>query len=354
MKKIKILVNVQDKSGVSYHRLFVPYSYLGNNNNDIDIVISTDINTLTDEKLKEFDAVVVNRHMDKITCKSEDLIKRIKKLGLKIIVDMDDLYYLGKNHILYDNYEPFKQDVIATVKAGDIITVTHQLMATTLSKDLNIDINKFYILPNSINDEIDQFQYAPNIIGDKIKFGWSGSVTHFEDVLTMYESIQYCYKNYELKDKFTITYAGYSNGDKIAEAIAGVLSGKGIANNKQFFTYGTKSVDEYANFYKDINVSLIPLEDNIFNRHKSNLKLLEAGFHKKAVICKNIHPYNNILTKENCIIINNNRDWWKGFDKLIKNPNLIIDLGEQLYKDIQYLSTKNVIKNYKEFLDTKI
>ncbi len=349
---IKILVNIPDTSGVSYHRLFIPYKNLGDRSDDIDVVVDTDVRGYTVEQFNEYDFVVFNRHIDKFTCESQPLIDRLKRSTCKIIIDNDDLYRLNKEHIFYQNYSQAQNDVILSAKAADYLTVTHQLMADTMSKEMGIDINKFYVVPNGIDDSVPQFSFEENIVKDRIKFGWTGSVTHFEDVLPLYDSLQYLYKNYFMKDKFSITYGGYVKNDLVSEAIAGVLSGKGTSNSEQFHLFDALPVDLYANFYKSINVSLIPLENNEFNTHKSNLKLLESGFHKKAVIVKNIHPYSTLLKDGyNCLVINNDKNWWKQMEKLINNPDLITYLGNNLYNDLKVdYSTTKIMDDYKNQL----
>jgi hypothetical protein len=94
------------------------------------------------------------------------------------------------------------------------------------------------------------------------------------------------------------------------------------------------------------DVSLAPLKDTLFNRLKSQLKVIEAGFYKKALIASNIGPYTidlkHSLDKGNFIDGNallvdkhrNKSDWAKYMKKLIQNPNFVTDLGERLYETV--------------------
>lgn len=100
---------------------------------------------------------------------------------------------------------------------------------------------------------------------------------------------------------------------------------------------------------------------------KSQLKVIEAGFYKKALIATNLGPYtidlkhclqNGNFVDGNALLVDENRnhsDWAKYMEKLIKNPNMAKDMGERLYetvKDTYNLNkvTKDRAELYKSFL----
>jgi glycosyltransferase involved in cell wall biosynthesis len=80
---------------------------------------------------------------------------------------------------------------------------------------------------------------------------------------------------------------------------------------------------------------------------KSQLKVIEAGFYKKAIIASNIGPYtidlkhalqNGNFVDGNALLVDENRnhsDWAKYIEKLLKNPNMVVDLGERLYETVK-------------------
>lgn len=102
----------------------------------------------------------------------------------------------------------------------------------------------------------------------------------------------------------------------------------------------TKPPTEYAKGYNTMDISLAPLKDNVFNRSKSNLKLLEAGAHKKAVIASDVEPYRAIhsdpdLWHGNKLFLvkeKRRRDWSKFLGKLLSNEQLRLDMGENLHE----------------------
>jgi glycosyltransferase involved in cell wall biosynthesis len=119
--------------------------------------------------------------------------------------------------------------------------------------------------------------------------------------------------------------------------------------NEPYRRVWTKPINTYASNYNLFDVSLAPLENNIFNKVKSQLKVIEAGFHKKAIIAQDFGPYqidiNNAYqfgggwNKDgNGILIDekkNHKDWYKFIKKLIEQPELISQLSENLHNSIK-------------------
>jgi hypothetical protein len=159
-----------------------------------------------------------------------------------------------------------KKQITESIKGAYAVTVTHDLLAKTIMAELGQQ--NVYVCPNQILPE-GQFELKPTSL-DKITFGWSGSITHFEDVLMLHDSLLNLYKN---DNRFKMVYGGYDGTDHTSSAIAGVLSCKGTAPKDQFEIFPAKDVLEYANFYDFIDIALIPLRNNRFNNMKSNLKL---------------------------------------------------------------------------------
>jgi glycosyltransferase involved in cell wall biosynthesis len=125
--------------------------------------------------------------------------------------------------------------------------------------------------------------------------------------------------------------------------------------NEGYVRVWTKPVTSYARNYSKFDVSLSPIKNVIFNRVKSQLKVIEAGFYKKAIIASNIGPYtidlvhclnNGKFVDGNALLVDENRnhsDWAKFIEKLIKNPNMAKDMGERLYETVKDTYDLNVV-----------
>ena len=89
--------------------------------------------------------------------------------------------------------------------------------------------------------------------------------------------------------------------------------------------------------------------------HNSNLKQVECWTRKLPVVCSDIPPY-NVHGKhlENCVLIPNEKNahkyWVKYLKRLILNPDLRKQIGEQLYNDFKdEYNLENVTKKRAEF-----
>ena len=119
--------------------------------------------------------------------------------------------------------------------------------------------------------------------------------------------------------------------------------------NEPYRRVWTKHISSYASNYNLFDISLAPLSEHNFNRVKSQLKVIEAGFHKKVIIAQNFGPYQIDVKNAiqygggfdetaNGILIDtakNHKDWYEAIKKLIKNPSMIPVLQENLNKTIK-------------------
>ena len=126
-------------------------------------------------------------------------------------------------------------------------------------------------------------------------------------------------------------------------------------NSESYVRVWTRPVQSYAKNYSKFDVSLAPIKNHMFNRMKSQLKVIEAGFYKKALIASNLGPYtidlkhcleNGNFVDGNALLVDENRnhsDWAKFIEKLVKNPNMVKDMGERLYETVKDRYDLNVV-----------
>tara|TARA_R110000744_G_scaffold258482_1_gene373774 strand:- start:412 stop:1014 length:603 start_codon:yes stop_codon:yes gene_type:complete len=110
----------------------------------------------------------------------------------------------------------------------------------------------------------------------------------------------------------------------------------------------TKPITTYASNYNNFDVSIAPLKEHVFNKVKSQLKVIEAGFHKKALVLQDYGPYSidcinafekggSINKHGNALLvpkIKNHKMWYQHLKRLIDSPALVEDLGERLYETV--------------------
>ena len=136
------------------------------------------------------------------------------------------------------------------------------------------------------------------------------------------------------------------------------------AANEPYRREWTKDVSNFAEHYRNVDVLLAPLDCNPFNEVKSELKFVEAGFTKTALICTNFGPYTicsdpffkfggEINENGNCILIDDGKKhkaWKKSILKLVEHPEYIEMLANNLYNTVKdKYDIRNVTKTRAEW-----
>ncbi len=358
---IKVLLITSPRlTGLNYHRQIVPFT-------NLDCVDSMaypvwDFNW-TDDFLKGFQMVSFLRTID-LNGKTNEIIERLKKLGIKIHFDIDDYWVLPVNHTLYQNFklQNVSAQVIEALKGSDLITTSTKHLANVI-KQHNENV---YVLANAINPEEEQWQEI-KADNDLLRFGYIAGVHHIADIEILKPNFDKLFKDKQSYGKFQIAPAGFNlnqHEDKQSMNPYYDYVEKVFTDNykhikdKEYVNYlkcynptdNDKTFDKpyrrlwgldtfnYGKLYNLIDVSLVPLHQSMFSACKSELKLIEAGFMKKAVIVSNVKPYDELATKENSVLIEPSRngiDWYVQMRNLIKEPERAKDLGEAMYESVK-------------------
>jgi glycosyltransferase involved in cell wall biosynthesis len=383
MNKIRVLCLPSDKTGVGKFRSIDPHIMLQNLYPDdfhVDIDYEPKVNDLN--YWKQYDIVHFHRTIGHEYENSVDLIKRLNNLGLVTIMDLDDYWLPTKEHPVHAMVVQSKlhEKIMNNLKAAGHVTTTTSIFATEILK-----FNKnVYVLPNAINPNEPQFK-AKTEPSDKLRFGWLGGSSHLYDLKLMDGTMN---KLSQLKDKFSLYLCGFDVRGSVTEInqqtgeqkqrdikpeetvwsryeeiftdnyklvdpkhkdfLMEFREDEFISDTLPFYNrVWTKPINTYASNYRLFDVSLAPIKNHIFNRVKSQLKVIEAGFYKKAIIASNVGPYtvdlkhalnNGEFTDGNALLVNevkNHSDWAKYMKKLIDNPNWSYDLGQRLYETVK-------------------
>lgn len=354
-RKYKILLIIpREVGGVEFHRLTAPHAHLKRNYPEFDVERCHNLDHATDEQIQEVNpSIVVFNRMASVTGTNAHLIHRLHRLGIKTVCDVDDHWTLSHNHLLRDHFKEHNipGQVIETLMAASHVTCTHDLLASQIPAKQRKDIT---VIPNAI-DPVGQFQFKERAKDTRLQFGWVGGACHEEDINLLKESMIDFHRS---GMKATVNLCGFSI-DPVYLRYELVMSGGRISTPQSYSRMQGQPIDRYGFIYDWIDVSMVPLNDNLFNRCKSNLKLLEAGFKKRAVICQNIHPYTSILKHGvNGLAVNNGdnkRGWFKAMKRYYDNREMITDHAEQLYQDVQeyHMDKVNVLRYqlYKKLIE---
>ena len=384
MEKIKVLVLPSDQSGVGKYRSIDPHVKLQNMYPE-EFHIDVDYQPKVDDinYFKKYQIVHFHRSIGQDYEKSLSLINKLKLEGIIVVGDIDDYWLPTKEHPIQQLILANKihEKIVQNLKAASYVTTTTDIFANEIRK-----FNKnVIVLPNAIDPQDPQYN-EETLPSDKIRVGWLGGSSHLHDLKLLDGTVS---KLSQIQDKLQFYVCGFDTrgmvteinkqtGEKKQRPINPeetvwvkyeeiftnnykIVSPKykefldkftdetyfGSLNNENYVRVWTKPVTSYAKNYSKFDISLSPIQNHIFNRMKSQLKVIEAGFYKKALIASNVGPYTIDLkhalhqgkfTDGNALLVNENNnhsDWAKNIKKLVENPSMIVDLGERLYETVK-------------------
>ena len=386
MSKIKVLVLPSDRTGVSKFRSVDPHLCLQRMYPDefwVDIDYSPDLEN--DKFLQKYDIIHYHRSLCPDYQRSLKAIERIKKLGIPSIMDLDDYWLPNREHPAYMLVKQNKMNelIVQHLKSAANVTTTTPIFA----KEIKPHCKNVFILPNAVDPSEKQFTPNPEP-SDKVRVGWLGGSSHMADLeilsgfvsklnphqdklqfvlcgfdtrgsVTMIDQETGQQKNRAITPKESVWYKYeqlFTNNYDIVDGTHKqfLMDFKDEEYTKDFngLNYRrvwTKPITTYAENYNKFDISLAPLKHHTFNRVKSQLKVIEAGFHKKALIAQDFGPYqiDCITAKErggkfnpkgNSLLVDKTRNhklWDRYIKLLVQTPSLREDLGEKLYEDVQ-------------------
>jgi len=391
MSKINVLVVPSDRTGVGKFRSIDPHIFLQNlypEDFHIDIVYDVVYDDL--EFFKKYQIVSFHRSIGPDFERANQLILKLNELGIATVGDIDDYWMPGKEHPIHDviRFNKINEKITTNLKIAKYVSTTTSLFADEIMK-MNKNV---VVFPNAINPKESQFK-EPTPESDRLRIGWLGGSSHLHDLQLLDQSfsklgsisdkLQYVLCGFDTRG--TVTEINSQTGEHVKRNITPeetvwasyekiftqkyttisedykkflekyVQDSYPNENDEAYIRVWTRPVQSYAKNYSKFDVSLAPIKNHMFNRMKSQLKVIEAGFYKKAIIASNVGPYTLDLkhcldhgnfVDGNALLVDENRnhsDWAKFIDKLVKNPNMVKDMGERLYETVKDTYDLNVV-----------
>ena len=288
---------------------------------------------------KEADVIVFQRPMQKEMLEAAILLKQ---LGKKIVIDNDDTYSPmgGVPRMMAEILERQIDNKLAEVDArfkefagiADLVTVTTPFLAEEY-KPYNKNV---VVLPNMVDP--DDWDTPKRNKGDKVRIGIVGSAAMNKDSQVLTPIL----RRLGRRDDIQLVLFGIPS---LLEKEARKFYGHEIAfwNTMNVEWVPACSVAEYMTKLNDLelDIMLIPREDNYFNRCKSNVKFLEASMCEVPVIAQGFtsgdSPYQGKDAPYMRIAVTLD-DWEKHINELVADKALRRKMGKE--------AKKYVLKNY--------
>lgn len=404
-KKIKVLVVPSDKFGVGFYRSVNPHSYLDKlygDEFDVEINYNPDYPNL--ESFLKYDIIHIHKGLIRDMSLMYNLLDYCKANNIVTVMDIDDNWDVGPQHPLYQSHKRsgMGKIILENIKRFDYVTTTTQIFANKIKK-YNENVQ---IFPNAIDPTSDQYSSVKNP-SNKIRFGFVMGSAHEKDM----EQFKGVFNSLpqDVKDKMQVVLCGFDlrgtitivdkdgkpvqqrpitptesvwykyeqvcthNYNLCSEEYKTFLTNFvkdvqwPLIDNEFYRREWTKDISEFAKHYRNLDVLFAPLDCNDFNEVKSELKFIEGGFTRTAVIASNFGPYTigsksmlgfggEINMDGNCILIDDrkkHKDWRKAIIKLVNNPELIKVLQDNMYETVKdKYDIRNVTKDRAEWYKT--
>lgn len=311
-KKNITLIFLDGLNGINYHRLMTPFLRL-RAEEGVNIHFFQNFNELKEFNMSQVKNLVTSRRCT--VSNHKEFKKFLMKNDVKLILDNDDFWELPKDNYARNYYKKVaSKEIIGTIKIADEIWTPSEYLGARMARiNPNVPIR---IVPNTIYEKEAQWADWEKDPTDVVRFGYLGANGHMNDV----KSMGMTFENHEL-------YCMH---------LGGLTAKEGHYDQylKAKHRLMPLEVHEYAQLYKKFDVSLAPLLSSKFNKSKSPLKIVEAGYTRTAVIASNVSPYKEVIEHgKTGILCSTIGEWREAVEGMTLEKAR--ELGEALYQDVR-------------------
>lgn len=267
--------------GTSFYRSFGPFSHLQKTQDNINIInASAQGFEFTWHTLMNVDVVFLQRPS---TSDMLEIIKIAKRLKKPVWIDYDDDYIkIPKTNPRQDLYanNVRQSQIRECMRLADVITVSTDAIGKSIEEEIGKS-EKIIRVRNAFDPFL--FENGIKTIPPKKVVLWRGGDTHVKDVELYKIPILHCFEAFP---EYTWVFYGHKFDWMIEYAIK-----RGCP--QRIVTYDFTDLIQYMNNIMQINpeIMIVPLEDNDFNRAKSNISWIEGTLAGAAVMASDLDEF---------------------------------------------------------------
>lgn len=206
------------------------------------------------------------------------LLRMAKRCGIPIWIDYDDnLLAVPKHNPSFNFYarKNIQENIKLLLKEASLVTVTTGYLSTEYFKYRDSEIS---IIPNAFPDHI--FDWNESNLPRRKIVSWRGSRTHDKDLSLVHEQLKILQ---DFAEGWEIYF--YGEIDYLTQDLLDL-------SRVKIFPY-SDTIDFFKAFKSSsAAIHIVPLEDNAFNRSKSNIAWIEASWAGAAVFASRLPEFN--------------------------------------------------------------
>ena len=268
------------------------------------------------------------------TDKVGEAILIAKSLNKKILFEIDDLVFDTKytntntyvQKLSVDEKKLYDDGVIAmgkTLKLCDGAITTTPVLANELIKNVPLVFINFNVASEEMWKLSKEALQNKILNKDKIIIGYfSGSISHNLDFGIIKRPLK---KILEKFSNVNLLIVGHLDLSEDFKKFSSRIIRKSFVDWKLL-----------PQLLANIDINIIPLENNFFNTAKSENKWVEASLVKVPSIATEIGIFKNVIeNRETGILCLSEEDWYNGLKDLITDENLRKNIGEKAYNVVK-------------------
>lgn len=236
-------------------------------------------------------------------------------LGLPVVYELDDLLHdLPDTNPHKAGLAASSQSILDLVRRATAVTVSTEALKARLAGFGS----RIHVFPNLLDERLWGSEPAPRPERDgPVVIGYAGTGTHLADLQLVEEALV------KLSAKW---------GDRVAFRFMGCATERLAALPGFSFLRFEMGYEAYARALPGagIDVGVIPLVDNPFNRCKSDIKWLEYSACGIASVCSDLPPYSSVRSGETGLRVRNTpEDWFAALDRLVADARARRSMAER-------------------------
>jgi glycosyltransferase involved in cell wall biosynthesis len=249
------------------------------------------------------------------------------------LVETDDyLFDIPSTNAAFESWRPgsaIRKVALSQIRQADGLIVSTPYLAEMYRSE-NATI---HVVPNSI--DFNEWKDLGERQHNRLRIGWVGGATHSSDLEMIASPLSHILRKYE--NVWFYCIHGVPNSFKTW--------------NKTYWTTRWAPINLYPKFVSSFkfDIGIAPLEDNNFNRGKSNLRWLEYSALKIPTIASSLPDFMRVIEQgKTGFIARDEKDWIEYLSLLIEIPGLRRDIGRNAFDQIK--RDFNVAKTARTYL----
>lgn len=249
------------------------------------------------------------------------------------LLELDDyISDIPADHEAYEHYKGTRHKIIMAqmTHSDGLIVSTPYLAQQYKGKNEHI-----FVVPNSI--DFKEWTGLERGRHDRLRIGWIGGGTHGKDLEMVAPALEKVLEKYWDKDVWFYCIHGCPALYKTWPRV--------------YHTTKWAKINLYPRFMSSFkfDIGIAPLEDNNFNRAKSNLRWLEYSALKIPTVASPLPDFSRVIDSgNNGFIARDEKDWIDALSLLIESEGTRREMGMKAHKTIK--TDFNVIKTSRDYL----